>query len=74
MSNNIKEFIIKSGLKNKFIANEIGCHKTDISQWIAGRRTPSRERLKTLAYLLNCRMSDLFPSIKYKMTYKVNKD
>ena len=70
MPNNIKEYIQKSGLKNKFIANKIGCLKTDISQWIAGRRKPNRERLKMLAHLLNCRMSDLFPNIEYKV--KVN--
>lgn len=74
MSNNIKEYIQKSGLKNKFIANKIGCHNTEISQWISGGRTPTRERLKMLAQILNCRMIDLFPDIKFKMTYKINKE
>ena len=40
--NNIKEYIKKSGYKNEFIAQEIGCHHTEISQWIAERRKPSQ--------------------------------
>ena len=51
--NNIKEFIAKSGLKNTFIAKQIGCHHTDISAWIGGYKRPNNERLKVLASILN---------------------
>jgi ribosome-binding protein aMBF1 (putative translation factor) len=69
--NNIKEWIDKRGMKNKFLADEIGCHRTDISQWIAGRRKPNRDRLRLLARLLKCNMSDLYESGKFKTTYTI---
>ena len=70
--NNVKLYILKSGLKNRFLAQELGCHETEISQWIAGRRKPSHERLKKLSKLLKCNMSDLIPYITYsrKVVYK----
>ena len=72
MENNIKLYILKSGLKNYYIAREIGCHETEISQWIAGRRNPSHDRLKKLSQLLKCNMSDLVPNLKFsrKAVYK----
>ena len=70
--NHIKERITDSGLKNHYIARELGCHKTEISQWIAERRRPSHNRLKKLSKLLKCRMSDLIPNLKFsrKVVYK----
>lgn len=75
--NNIKEYIKKSGYKNDFLSQELGCHKTEISQWIAGRRQPSHERLKKLCTILKsspkikrCNMSDLLPNIKFTKTIK----
>ena len=74
MPNNIKNYIQKSGVKNTYIANQLGCHKTEISQWIADRRTPNHKRLRMLAHLLKCRMLDLYPSIKFNRTYKLNNE
>ena len=75
--NKIKEYIKKSGYKNEFIAQELGCHHTEISQWIAERRKPSHERLKKLCNLLltsprikKCNMKDLLPNIKFTKTIK----
>ena len=61
--NNIKEHIIKSGYKNTYIAQKLGVHDTEISQWISNRRTPDRGKVRDLAKLLKCKMSDLYPSI-----------
>ena len=69
--NNIKKYIDKSGYKSNYIANQVGCFPSDISHYIAGNRMPNRERLKKLSKILKCRMKDLYPNIKYSVTYKV---
>ena len=69
-NNNIYEYIDKSGYKSKFIAEQVGCFPSDISHYIAGNRMPNRERLKRLSQILRCGMKDLYPSIKYQVTYK----
>ncbi len=69
-NNNIKEYIEKSGYKSKFIAQQVGCFPSDISHYIAGNRMPNRERLKKLSQILKCRMKDLYPTIKFEVTYK----
>ena len=71
--NNIKEFITKSGLKNTFIAKQIGCHHTDISAWIGGYKRPNNERLKVLASILNCRQVDLYPCLKFTRIAKLER-
>ena len=68
--NNIKEYIEKSGYKSNHIAKQVGCFPSDISHYIAGKRMPNRERLKKLSKILKCRMKDLYPNIKYSVTYK----
>ena len=60
MVNNIKEKIIESGYTQNHIAKQIGVHFSEISQWVAGRRKPNRERRKALARNLRCKMSDLY--------------
>ena len=69
-NNNIKQYINKSGYKSKFIAEQVGCFPSDISHYIAGNRMPNRERLKKLSQILKCRMKDLYPTIKFEVTYK----
>ena len=59
MANRIKELILESGYTNKHLAKKLGVHFTEISQWVAGRRKPNKERKKNLARMLKCRMSDL---------------
>ena len=69
-ANNIKEYIEKSGYKSKYVAKKVGCFPSDISHYIAGNRMPNRDRLKKLSHLLKCRMKDLYPNIKYSVTYR----
>jgi len=61
--NRIKELLARNGLKVKWIAEQIGCHPTEVSQWIAGRRIPSLQRAIKIASLLGCAVEDLFPTI-----------
>jgi hypothetical protein len=66
--NNIKKYILLSGLKNTFIAKKIGCHHTDISAWIGGYKKPNALRLKMLAQILKCNQIDLYPTLKFRRT------
>lgn len=59
--NRIKHYITKNGLKVKWIAEQIGCHHTEISNWISGRRRPNVHRAIKLANLCSCSVEDLFP-------------
>jgi len=61
--NNIKQYILKSGYKNTYIAEQLGVHDTEISQWISSRRTPDRGKVRDMAKLLRCKMTDLYPNI-----------
>ena len=61
--NNIKEYILRSGYKNTYIADRLGVHDTEISQWISERRTPDKGKVRELAKLLKCKMSDLYPNL-----------
>ncbi len=60
--NRIKELLARKGLTVKWIAKQIGCHATEVSQWIAGRRNPNLIRAIKLADLLDCSVEDLFPT------------
>ena len=64
--NRIKELLARNGLKVKWVAEQIDCHPTEVSQWIAGRRTPSLPRAIKIANLLGCTVEYLFPTIKHK--------
>ena len=69
INNNIKQMIDRSGLKQTYIADSLGFHPADISHWVSGRRIMRKAVCKDMATLLNCRMSDLYPS-QYKDTNK----
>ena len=60
--NRIKELLARNGLKVKWVAEQIGCHPTEVSNWISGRRTPSLPRAIKIATLLGCAVEDLFPT------------
>tara|TARA_R100001230_G_C5627387_1_gene135707 strand:- start:207 stop:416 length:210 start_codon:yes stop_codon:yes gene_type:complete len=59
--NNLKKKIQESGFSSKFLAeNVLNVHKTELSNWIAGRRKPKTEHIRKLAKKLRCKMSDLY--------------
>ena len=70
--NKIIEYILRSGYKNTYIAEQLGVHDTEISQWISGRRTPDRGRVRDLAKLLKCKMTDLYSNINQLREERIN--
>ena len=73
-TNNIKEYIDKSGYKSKWIAAQVGCFPSDISHYVAGNRMPNRERLKRLSKILKCRMKALYPNLDFYVSCRVRGD
>ena len=72
VDNNIKEYIDKSGYRTNFLADQMGCHPSDISHYISGDRLPNRERLSKLCSILKtsptikkCNLKDLYPGIRF---------
>lgn len=72
VENNIKEYIDRSGYKTNFLADQMGCHPSDISHYISGERFPSRDRLNKLCVTLKtsptikkCNLKDLYPTIRF---------
>ena len=70
--NRIKELLARNGLKVKWVAEQIDCHPTEVSQWIAGRRTPSLQRAIKIANLLGCTVEYLFPTTEKQGEINVN--
>tara|TARA_Y100000034_G_C6525335_1_gene226180 strand:+ start:49 stop:276 length:228 start_codon:yes stop_codon:yes gene_type:complete len=67
--NNIKKVINESGLKSKWIAEQIGCADTDISNWCSENRHPSHDRLIKLTKILGVTIQALYPNSKRIITY-----
>ena len=59
--NRIKELLARNGQKVKWLAEQVECHPTEVSQWIAGRRTPNLPRAIKIADVLGCTVEYLFP-------------
>ncbi|MHB1443076.1 MAG: helix-turn-helix transcriptional regulator [Candidatus Humimicrobiaceae bacterium] len=60
MENNLKVFIINSGLKQSYIASKLGISENTLSCYISGRRNPKVYTAKKLADILNCSVEDIF--------------
>ena len=69
--NRIKEVIQESGLKAKWIAEQIGCAGTDISNYCSEVRFPNHERLIKLTKVLSCTINDLYPNAKRVVSYNL---
>ena len=52
--------IEKSGLKKKYIAEQLDISPTQLSNWISMRSYPPAEKLFKLADLLNVKVDDLY--------------
>lgn len=57
---NIKELRIQRGLKQYQLAEMIGVRQGRISDYESGKKSPSVERLPTIAAALGVEISDLF--------------
>lgn len=56
----IDEMILRSGMKKKHIAKELGIDPNTLSRYINGKRKISLEMAVELAKILNCKVDDLY--------------
>ncbi|MYL41839.1 helix-turn-helix domain-containing protein [Virgibacillus massiliensis] len=56
----IDERIKQSGLKKKFIANEMGVNKDTLTNWCKNRSMISLNQAVKLADILNCKVENLY--------------
>jgi len=55
----IKEVLDSKGLKQEWVADQIGVTQATISNWCTGRKKPRKPSLMALANLLNVEIEDL---------------
>jgi len=55
----IQEKIKEMGLKQKWVAEQIGVSETLFAHQIAGRRTISKSQIKLLSKILHCNQRDI---------------
>lgn len=60
MKNNINEWIEKRGYKKKWIAGKMDVSQNVLSRWINGHSNPSLENAFKLAFILDCKVDDLY--------------
>ena len=46
------------------LAQQLGVHSTELSQWIANRRRPRNEQIRDLARILGCKIKEIYPDYK----------
>lgn len=60
LESRIKECISESGYTRKHIAENLGVSHQQISNWVVGKSYPTTEKAFKLAYMLNCKVDDLY--------------
>ncbi|WP_176545053.1 helix-turn-helix transcriptional regulator [Bacillus sp. AFS041924] len=60
MKNNLDELINKSGLKKGFLASKLDVTPQQFSKWLKGEHYPPANKLFKLAYILNCKVDELY--------------
>ena len=71
MLNNIKEVVKEKGLKNTWIAEQLGVNACDISHWCSGHRKPNQEKLKALAKVCGVKVRDLYPNARRTTIFEI---
>ena len=63
MLNNIKEVVKEKGLKNTWIAEQLGVNACDISHWCSGHRKTNQDKLKSfdLPVMSACPLTTILP-------------
>ena len=69
--NNIKEVIKEKGLKNTWIAEQLGVKACDITHWCSEHRKPSQKNLIGLAKLCGVSVKSLYPEAKRKFYFEI---
>ena len=64
MRNNLKEYIKKSGLKQKHICKKLRIQECALSHVIKNRRKPNQALIKSLSKILKVSVIQLFPDAK----------
>lgn len=64
LKSQIGKVIDSKGLKQKWVAEQMGIAPTVLSRWVNNRGKPSIDNLFKLAEILDCKVDDL---------YKINK-
>ena len=60
LKSNIGKVIDSKGLKQKWIAEQMGIAPTVLSRWVNNRGKPSIDNLFKLAEVLDCKADDLY--------------
>ena len=71
MLNNINVVVKEKGLKNTWIAEQLGVNACDISHWCSGHRKPSQEKLKALAKVCCVKVRDLYPNARRTTIFEI---
>ena len=69
--NTIKDHIKSCGYIQKWVASQVGVHKSELSRWIKGERTPNDERLTKLCRILSTSRQKLYPNGKPTRKFKI---
>ena len=72
--NRIKQVMRKKGIRFNHVAKQVGISDTDLSNYIAERRTPNHQRLIGLTKAIGCSIRDLYPNAKRIVTYDLGLD
>lgn len=56
----IEELIVESGLKKKYVAEQLGININTLTNWIKGKNMPKLDQAVKLAHILNCKVDDLY--------------
>jgi len=56
----MNDLIEEKGYKKKWIASQLGVSADVLSRWVNGRSMPSLEKAFELAYILECKVDDLY--------------
>ena len=55
----LKEYIVKKGLKQKYIAEKVGVSEVTVSNWVKGKMRPNEQHLNELAKILDVSIEKL---------------
>ena len=62
-NNNIKLLIVERGLRQNWVAKQVGVTTTTLSQWATNRTQPNAESLIKLMSVLECSPEDIYGKI-----------
>ena len=72
--NNIKKLMIENKLSGQEVAAHLSCSITDVSNYISQNRFPNHSRLLAMRSLFCCKIKDVYPDVKRKVTLQLIKE